>query len=205
MTIPIKDVLGSISVIIAIVAFFPYLKDTIAKKNTPHPFSWLIWGVIGAIVFTAQFTQKGGAGSWSIGLVGFFCLIIFLFSLRGAGRPFVFPLVDWIALSAAVVAIVLWRMTHDPTGAVVLVTLADGIGYFPTFRKSIARPAEESISFFTLTVLSDTVSILALEHYALSTWLYPAAMVIMSGLLALFLLKRRSQLRTVSRTKNQVY
>lgn len=199
LSVSIKEVLGSISVVIAVIAFIPYFRETLARLNTPHPFTWFIWGIIGAIVFIAQITERGGAGSWSTGLVGLFCLVIFFLSLRGTGRPFAFPIYDWIALGTSCIAIVLWVLTKDPTGAVVLVSLADSIGYIPTFRKSMSRPTEESISFYTLTVCSDSVAILALGNYAVSTWLYPAMMIVMSGLLVLFLLWRRA---AVSHTEN---
>ncbi|MFH0829109.1 MAG: hypothetical protein V1907_02925 [Candidatus Kerfeldbacteria bacterium] len=201
LSITVKQLLGSVSVVIAIVAFIPYFRDTIAKRTTPHPFTWFIWALIGAIVFIAQVSQGGGAGSWSSGAIAISCLVIFVLSVRHARRPFVFPVFDWIALCSACVAIVLWKSTNDPTGAVVLVSIADSIGYIPTFRKSVLRPMEESMSLYILTILSDIIAIAALEHYSIGTTFYPAMITVMSASFVLFLLRRRA---TVSRMKNPV-
>ena len=106
-----------------------------------------------------------------------------------------FPFFDWISLIGAILALILWRITRDPTLAVVLITTADAIAYFPTFRKTFWKPFEEHLTFYALGALTYGLALLALETYSLATWLFPTEILIMDSLFVGMGLIRRRQLR----------
>ena len=60
--------------------------------------------------------------------------------------------------------------------AVVILTTVDLMGFGPTFRKAYELPFEENLTFFVLVSLRNLVAIMALEHYSLTTVLFPAVM-----------------------------
>ncbi len=85
-------------------------------------------------------------------------------------------------------------MAEDPLIAVILVTVIDMIGYYPTFRKSYLRPYEQMIFVHLIDSVKYAVLLLALESVSLTTSLYPLSIVIASTALSLMIAVRGRQL-----------
>lgn len=92
---------------------------------------------------------------------------------------------------AAVSAVPLWYVTDDPLWAVVILTLVDLLGFGPTLRKAFHFPHEENLTFFGLFLLRNLLAILALEHYSVTTVLFPAAVALACLMLIVLILYRR--------------
>lgn len=184
-----KILLGYLSILIAVVAYAPYFRGILANKIKPHAFSWLIWSLLVGITFAAQVVKQGGAGSWATGFTSFVCFVIFLLALTKGDRHFV--RFDWVSLSAAFLALALWWLTSDPTLSVILITLTDAFGFFPTLRKGYYQPHEDSSTLWALSGLKFALAIIALESYSLVTLLYPGYLFLTNSSYALFLLWRR--------------
>ncbi len=186
-----KILLGALAAIVALSAYAPYFWNTLTGKTKPHAFSWLAWGVLGSVAFAAQVAGKGGAGSWVTGFTAISCFVIFMLALVKGERRFAF--FDWFCLMAAFVAIMLWYFTKTPLFSVILVTVADVIAFLPTFRKGYYRPHEETAATFALSGTKFFLSLLALETYTVTTWLYPASLVMTNSLFVTLLYMRRKQ------------
>ena len=91
----------------------------------------------------------------------------------------------------ALIAIVLWRFAHAPLLATLLVIFADSLAFVPTFRKSLSKPHEETVSQYALSSIHWIFSIAALQVFALTTWLYPAVVVIEDFAFVVMLVVRR--------------
>lgn len=188
-----KIILGLIATIIALVSYIPYIKDIWKGKTKPHAFSWFIWGLLTAIAFGVQVLEHGGAGAWATGITIPLCFYIFLFALRKGKKDF--SIFDWLSLLGALLAIFLWWFTGEPLLAVILVTLADVLGFFPTFYKSFHRPHDETSILYSLSAVKYFLSLLALENYNLTLGLYPGVLVIANSLFVLLLFVRKKQLK----------
>jgi len=68
----------------------------------------------------------------------------------------------------------LWYLTADPLWAVIVLTTVDTLGFGPTFRKAYSLPFEEQLFLFIILAIRNLVAIAALEHYSLTTILFPA-------------------------------
>jgi hypothetical protein len=68
-----------------------------------------------------------------------------------------------------------WFFTSNPLCAVIILTGVDLAGFGPTFRSAYAHPHQERTGFYALAALRNAMVILALEHYSLTTVLFPAA------------------------------
>lgn len=192
-----KVLLGILATILAFIGYFPYVRNTIRGTTKPHAFSWLVWGVLEGIGFVAQVVEGAGPGAWVLGFSAVVTFGIFILALKKGSREF--ATADWIALAGALIAIVLWRITDNPTLAVIFVVLADAIGFIPTFRKTFHRPHEETLTEYTLAFCKHILSIFALRTYSVATWLYPASLVITNAsLVVLALVRRRALKRSVS-------
>ncbi|MEA3399221.1 MAG: hypothetical protein U9R00_01765 [Patescibacteria group bacterium] len=78
----------------------------------------------------------------------------------------------------------MWYLTSNPLGAIILVTLIDLFGYFPTLRKSYSKPHEETATTFFLNGLKFLISLFALQVYTPVTWLYPSGLTLFNFSLA---------------------
>ena len=99
----IKTLLGYLAVLTALVAYGFYLDSIWKGRTKPHAFSWLLWGLLTGIVFTAQVIKGGGAGAWVTGVSSVICFIIGVAALFKDERGF--SKFDWVFLSAALAAL----------------------------------------------------------------------------------------------------
>jgi hypothetical protein len=190
--ISIKQLFGGIAVCLGLAAYIIYIHSTLKNKIKPHAFSWLLWTLTTAVVFTAQVMKGGGAGSWSTGFTCTVCLAIGIISLFKYDKAY--SRSDIIFISVALLALLPWFFTKNPTASVVLIASIDVLGYGPTLRKSYYYPDEEKAISFGLNSIKHLVSFLALQNYIVATWIYPASQIFMNGLVVVLILIRRKQL-----------
>lgn len=193
-----KLFLGVLATLIALVSYVPYFEDIFAGRTKPHAFTWFVWALLTGIAFAIQLSEHGGPGAWVTGFTALVCFIITLLAV--AKGKLDFPLVDWVCLFAAFVALGLWLQAKEPVLAVVLITLADALAFLPTFRKGFDKPFEETASTFALSTLKFAIAVLALETLTVATWFYPASLVVMNGLFVLLLFVRRKQVSVIKPT-----
>lgn len=187
-----KAFLGVIAVSIGFIGYAPYFRDIFKGKTKPHAFSWLVWGVLTGIAFVGQVVSGGGAGAWVTGFTAVICLAIFSLALSKGKKDF--PFVDWMSLVGAGFALLLWFLTEDPLAAVILVSVIDALGFIPTYRKSYARPSEETLFTYNMSSLKFVVGLFALGSYSLVTVLYPLSLIVSNTAFVILLITRRKQL-----------
>jgi hypothetical protein len=182
-----KAIFGAIAIALTLFAFIPYIYAILRGNTRPHVFSWVIWGSTTFIVFLAQLNDGGGAGAWVIGVSGLITIYIAVLAYMKKSDTAITSL-DWVFFALALSSLPLWYFTADPLWAVVILTLVDVLGFGPTFRKSWDKPFEEKLLFYSIFAVRNLLVIMALEHYSLTTVLFPAAvtaatvmLVVMTG------------------------
>ena len=195
-----KIFLGYLAIIISFASYVPYFKNIFSGKVKPHAFSWFVWGLLTTVAFAAQVVDKAGAGAWVTASTALACYGVFALALFKGDRKF--SLFDWVALVSALIALALWAFTKNPTMSVILVTVVDALGFLPTFRKGYYKPFEESAGLYTASTVKYIIGIFALQSLSVSTWLFPASLVITNAIFVLVLLVRRSQLKNKISIKN---
>jgi hypothetical protein len=171
-----KMVFSALAILLPWVAFIPYIRSILSGLIKPHVFTWVIWGITTLIVFFAQLEADGGVGAWPIGISGaitsFIALLAFLkrsdISISRA---------DWLFFIAALASLPIWYLMSDPMWAVVALTVIDLLGFAPTIRKAYHLPHEEDMGFFMLFAARNAFALLALEHYSVTTVLFPFAII----------------------------
>lgn len=187
---PYKEILSIAAIALTFIAFFPYIRAIIKGTLKPHVFSWIIWGSTTFVVFLAQLVDHGGVGAWPIGVSGIISLFIaWLAYLKRAALAI--TRTDRLFLVSALSALPLWYVTSDPLWAVVLLTVIDVLGFGPTLRKAYAFPHSESLLFFALFAARNLIVVMALEHYSLTTVLFPAVIAAACLLLMALIAYRR--------------
>ena len=187
-----KEIISALAAGLTFYIFWPYIRSIRSGKTRPHVFSWVIWGLGTVIVFFAQLAGHGGIGAWPIGLSGLITLYVAWLAHRHRGDASITRM-DWLFLLLALAALPCWFFTADPLWAVVVLTTSDLLGFGPTFRSAWQKPHDERTSFYALATLRNGLVILALEHYSLTTVLFPAAVGVGCVVLVAMILWRRAQ------------
>ncbi len=187
-----KTVLGIIAILIAFAGYIPYFRDIFRGKTKPHAFSWLVWASLTGIAFFGQIFDKGGAGAWVTGVTAAVSIVIFILALKKGEKDITSS--DKWSLFGAGIALVLWFITNNPLGSIILVTLIDALGFYPTFRKSYYKPYQETMITFFLSGLKFVIALFALQHYSLITWLYPGSLILMNFVfVGMIMIRRRKK------------
>lgn len=168
-----KEIFSALAIALTFFAFLPYIRSILKDEIKPHVFSWVIWGSTTFIVFLAQLEDGGGAGAWPIGVSGVISVYVaFLAYVKKSDISI--TRIDWCFFLSAMASLPFWYFTSDPLWAVVILTIVDALGFGPTVRKAYFYPFEENLTFFSIFMVRNLVAILALEHYSLTTVLFPA-------------------------------
>ncbi len=189
-----KIVLGSIAGLITLGAHIPYFIDIFKGRTKPHIFTWLIWSLLLLIGLTAQLVKGAGFGAWSTIGDALACFAVFVLCFWYGEKNITRS--DEIMLGFGLAGIIAWVLTSNPLWAIIFVVIADSFGFFPTFRKSFHKPHEETALTYFLVVIGYVLGFFALESYSLTTTLYPAYLIMGNGSFWLYLLIRRSQIKS---------
>jgi hypothetical protein len=189
MELDFKLLLGIASAIVAFVNYLPYLIGVVRQTLHPHAFSWIIFTIITATISVAQLTEGAGPGAWATGATSITTFLIACFALKNGGYRVTRS--DKLSFVGALVAIPAWIITANPLVAVIILTIIEALGFFPTYRKAWRKPHDESILAFSLTILKYVLALGAMQTYTLTTVLFPIALLILSSLLILELIIRK--------------
>jgi hypothetical protein len=199
----IKLISTIIGILLSVASLCFYYRDMFRGLTKPHVFTWLIWTVLTGIAFAGQLVGGAGIGSWVMGATGLASFGVFIFALFQGKKDI--AVVDWLSFFACLVALGLWAITKRPLEAIILVTVTDMLAYIPTIRKSYFRPFEETLSSYFLAFLKFGITLFALEQYSIVTWLYPAALTLMSLILVMVIFLRRKRVEKTRRNERHFF
>ena len=167
----IKLLLGILSIIPAIIAYYSYFSAMFANRIKPHAFSWLVWGLLSGNGFLAQVHAHGGIGTWATGLTSAASLTISCFAIyRGSTKASAF---DWTLLILALTSLVLLIFISNKNIALCLTLFALVAGFAMTMRKGYKKPSEENAKAFMLNTIKFIPAIFALSTFSFLTVAYP--------------------------------
>lgn len=185
----LKDVLLSITLIIGIIAYIPYLKDVIFGNTKPHVYSWLIWAILNITFFSIQFNNNVGIVSFISLLTGIICTVIMLLGLGSGVRNI--TKTDGLFLLLALISAGLWIISKDALSSSILITLTNFFALLPTIRKSWFNPFEETLSTYIMTTTRTVLTLLLYDTYTIPTILPPVFGVTITILFCIMLIVRR--------------
>lgn len=192
-----KELAGSIAIILSLVGYIPYLRDVFGGKTKPHAFSWIVWTVITFIVGIAQLAAGAGWGTVHNLVTGIICLVIVFFALRNKDKDI--KRIDVYLFCAALTAIPLWVVTKNPTYSIIMITVIDILAFIPTLRKTWHDPASETLISYVLAGIKYCVAIVAISVYGLSTLLYPIALIVMNVAIVSIIVLRHGTAKSARR------
>ncbi len=187
-----KLIFAIIASLLAIVGNVSYLRDVIKGTVIPHPYTWFIWSIVSMTTFFGGIAKGAGIGALPTGIAEGFTIIIFIFSLkylfkRRAGH---IRKVDHIFLIIALLGLIPWALTRDPTISVVVVVLIDVVAFIPTLRKAWEHPHTEQPLLYEMNVLRHILTLFSLNAYNVATTFHSIWMIITNSLMTAFIRKR---------------
>ena len=181
----IKEILVIVASLLAIVGNIPYLRDVVKGRVKPHPYTWFVWTIVSCVVFFGQVTKGAGIGAIPTAVSEVFTLIIFLFSIKyGFKNP---PRSDKYFLAIALLGLIPWFLTKDPTISVIVVVAIDLIAFIPTLRKTYCYPKTETPILYGTNVLRHFLALGALGSYNIATMLHSISMIITNSIMVIFI------------------
>lgn len=177
----------AIAVIFAIIGNTKYLIDVLQSKTKPHPYTWFIWSLVSAVVFFGQLVKGAGIGAIPTFVAEIFTIIIFFFSLRFGFDNI--PKRDHYFLALALIGMIPWIVTKDPTISVLTVVLIDVVAFVPTLQKTWKYPSTETAMLYAMNVLRHVITLFLLENYNLATATHSIAMISVNLLMVVFILR----------------
>jgi hypothetical protein len=186
-----KEIYVSIGILFMLASYSIYMFSIYKGRTKPHPFSWFIWGLLTAIGFFAQISDGGGIGTIITGLSAIISFGIALIGYLKRQNIVITPS-DKCAFILALSAVPLWYLTGNALWSVILITIIDCAGFYPTYRKSWQFPQQESSLSYALGGLKHIFTILALENISIITTLFPFSLVLTNfGLIIVIYLRQK--------------
>ena len=188
-TIVMKEYLGLLAGILALIGHAPYLVSVIRGKTTPHPLTWLSWSIVTTITFMGQLVKGGGYGTLATGLSGLFTIFIFFYSLKYGFQHVRHQ--DTYFFLASLTGVIIWILTHEPTYAVIIAVSVDIIAFIPTLRKTWHKPSSEIPILYATNIAKHFLILLALGAYNIATTLHSIVMLFTNTLMILFIFRNK--------------
>ena len=176
-----KDAFAATGAIVIVLCTLPYIFDIVRGKTKPNIVTWFTWSVLIGIGTAALFAaQQKHAAMLLLGdAIATFAVV--LFGLKyGIAK---LDLFDGLCQIGAVAGLVLWLVFNSPMIAVTATIVIDFIGTLPTIRHSWSYPEEETVITYILGVVATIFTLLSLQKYNLSAWIYPAYLLFSNALL----------------------
>lgn len=186
-----KETIAIVAALLAIVGNLPYLIDTFKGRVQPHPYTWLVWSIVSCIVFFGQVAKGAGVGAIPTAAAEIFTIIIFLYSLKFGFKHI--TKLDTFFLVVALLGIIPWILTSDPTISVIIAVSIDLVAFIPTLRKTWKKPDTEAPLLYGMNVLRHILMLFSLQAYNIATTLHSIVMIAVNSAMTLIILLRRKK------------
>jgi hypothetical protein len=187
-----KETIAIIASLLAVVGNVPYLRDILRKKVKPHPYTWLVWSIVSCIIFFGQVAKGAGIGALPTAASEIFTVIIFFFSLQYGFKDI--KKIDTIFLLLALLGIIPWVLTHDPTISVIIAVSIDLVAFVPTIRKTWKNPETETPLLYITNVLRHILMFFSLKAYNIATMLHSIVMITTNSIMTILIVGKRKKI-----------
>jgi hypothetical protein len=186
-----KEIIGIVTIILAVIGYGPYFSDIFKGKTKPHLFSWILYTITTVLVFIGQVQKGGGPGAWSTGVNAILIVLVTFLTIKKGAKDVTRS--DKVMFAIALLSIIPWFLTHDPTISVLILTAINVSAAVLTMRKTIRDPGSESLILYAVNVLRHFLSIVALSNYNLATYIFPGASLVSNMIMVSIVLKPKSK------------
>lgn len=182
-----KEIIIIIASILAIIGNVPYLVDIIKGRVKPHPYTWFVWSIVSAIAFFGLVAKGAGLGAIPTASSEIFTVLIFFFSIRHGFKNINHR--DTLFLIIALLGLIPWIITKDPTLSVIIAVSVDVVAFIPSLIKTWYHPHTEVPVLYSMNVLRHILTLFSLDAFNIATTLHSFAMIITNSIMTLFIIR----------------
>lgn len=186
-----KEILGIIASIVAAGISLSYIYTIVRGKTRPHLYSVAMDALISTIVFAGAFTAGAGAGVWSLGVATVLVYVMVILCFK-YGTKDVKP-IDGVFALLALLSVIPWVLTKDPTLSVVLASLINLLSFIPAFRKTWNDPYSEPATIWGANALKHVISLPATSVFSVATVFYSLSVICLNIVFVAMILLRRKK------------
>lgn len=157
-----------------------YLRAVLTGRAKPDPVSWLLWGIIPIIAFTAELQAGVGLAAIITLSVGLTPLLVFAATMYKNIHSFKLRGFNLVCAITALIGIATWTVTSNPVLAIGLMILADIASSLPTIIKTIKNPKSEFAPSYLVSSLSMILALLAIDQWSFAALAYPIYVMIIN-------------------------
>jgi hypothetical protein len=150
-----------------------------------------VWSIVSCIIFFGQVAKGAGIGALPTATAEIFTIIIFFFSLQYGFKNI--KKIDTVFLVIALLGIVPWVLTKDPTISVIIAVGIDLVAFIPTIRKTWVQPKTETPILYSMNVLRHILMLFSLQAYNIATMLHSIVMITTNSLMTFLILRKKSR------------
>ena len=178
----ISSIFGLISPVIAI-------RSILIGEFKPQRTTRTIFLIINLLFVTTLLAQGDKIGI-ALAIIQFTSSVfIFLLSIKfGVGGT---NKSDIIVFICAIITLVIWKTTENPTLALYMSIITDIIAISPTIYKSFKQPFTEDPKFYASDTISAFLNLAAQRSYNLADIAYPSYIFLINGFNMLLIIIRR--------------
>ena len=127
------------------------------------------------ITFFGQLQKGAGYAVIATGAAEIFTILIFLASLRNGFKDV--RRIDTVFLIVALIGILPWYLTQDPTISVIIAVSIDVIAFIPALRKAWQHPDTENPILYFMNIIRHILVLVSISTYNIATVLHSIAMI----------------------------
>lgn len=181
--------LGLLSGLLTVLAYFPYVRAVLKRETVPNPVSWWIWGSTGLILASTYYATGSTAGlGLAIGATSGQIVVAALSLRYGTGKP---GAIDLLCLSGAVAALLLWYFTRDALLPHLMTVVMDFFAWLPTFRKTLIHPAKEDRMSWIVWTMGAAIALGSVRRLHIAEIAYPLYVTITDCIVALLTFRKK--------------
>ena len=177
-----------LSSLIALISPIIYARAIFRGEAKPHRTTRLVLLTITLLSTFALFAQHDTVAIWLAGVSALQAIFIFILSLKyGMGG---YSITDGLCLVVAIIGILFWQITQDPTVGLYFAILADFTGMVPSLIKTYKMPHTEIYMFFLLDVFAGFFNLLAVKQWTASEVSFPLYIMLINLAMVVLVLRQ---------------
>lgn len=179
------------AIALRLIAGASYIIATIKGRAQPNPISWLLWGIMPVIAFVASIQAGVGHVALTTLALGVTPILVFFVAMIKQPRSLKLTGFNLACIIIALIGIIIWQFTQQPTLAILMMVLADFFSSLPTIRKAWHKPSSEFPYSYFLSALSMVMTLLAISHWDFASLAYPVYVLSINFLIFCLAMRQR--------------
>lgn len=168
-----------------------YIKSIIRGHAKPNLVSWFIWMLAPFIGVFFQLKAGAGLSVLPVFMAGFGPLIIIIATLLTRNAIWKISTLDIACGVLAVLALIVFIITHNLGISILFAILSDGLAYIPTYVKSWKFPKSESVHAYSWAILANIVGLLIIKDWSFTIYSFGIYLIFMNVLMVLILYRKK--------------